>query len=167
MKQRGFTVVELIITITIMGILLILTIVNINGNQVASRDNERTADIATIQTWMENFYSAGSPVNGIPGNYPAVQVTTPTNFQPNIPDADPKTFTAPGASNNFTSFIQATNSVQTTTGVAPQPTISQYVYQPIDSTGAICSNGLDCRKYNIYYRLEKDNTVYMVMSKNQ
>ena len=55
MKRRGFTIVELIIVITIMGTLLILGVVNLRGSQANSRDAERRTDIETIATHMETF----------------------------------------------------------------------------------------------------------------
>lgn len=38
MERRGFTIVELIITITIMGILLTLAVVNVGTTQLNARD---------------------------------------------------------------------------------------------------------------------------------
>lgn len=101
-----------------------------------------------------------------PGTYPSVSLTSSPLIKAYLSDADLKTFTAPGQSDPYTTFVPATNSIQTTAGVLPQPTKDQYVYQPIDSSGALCHN-YDCRKYNLYYRLEKDNTVYKVASKNR
>lgn len=162
MVTRGFTIVELIITITIMGILLLLTVVNVNGTQLAARDDERVGDIEAIQALLETRYTT----NGY-GVYPSIAVTDPLYFPSNFPDADKKSFTAPGETDMYLTFISATNNVQSTSGVLPQPTIKQYVYQPIETDGDLCSDVLDCRKFNLYYRLEKDNTVYMVTSKNQ
>ena len=44
MTRRGFTIVELVITITIMGILLTVAIVNLNATQANGRDAERRGD---------------------------------------------------------------------------------------------------------------------------
>jgi len=66
------------------------------------------------------------------------------------------------------SFVSAQNSTQTTAGVLPQPRIDQYVYQPLKSDGVLCSSGsAECRKYNLYYRLEENSEIKMVTSKNQ
>ena len=105
-------------------------------------------------------------VAGIPGTYPSVSITSSPLLTLYLPDADVKSFIAPGKSNPYETFIPATNSVQTEAGVLPQPTIDQYVYQPIDSDASLCGSR-DCRKYNIYYRRESDNAVVKVMSKNQ
>lgn len=84
-----------------------------------------------------------------------------------------QSFLAPGTTEVELSFIASTNvgndaSIQTTEGVLPQPTINQYVYQPIKTDGAVCVSGnIDCRKFNIFYRLESDDLVYKITSKNQ
>jgi prepilin-type N-terminal cleavage/methylation domain-containing protein len=101
-----------------------------------------------------------------PGLYPDVSITSSPLITAFLPDADVKSFTAPGQSDPYTTFIPATNNIQTAAGVLPQPTVNQYVYQPINTNGDLCTTS-DCRKYNIYYRLEADNTVYRVTSKNQ
>lgn len=101
-----------------------------------------------------------------PGSYPSRSLASSGQIDVYLRDADLKSFTAPGQTDPYVTFVAATNATQTTAGVLPQPTINQYVYQPIDTAGALCGS-TDCRKYNIYYRLEGDNTVHMVTSKNQ
>jgi len=48
MKRRGFTIIELIIVVTIMGILLTIGVVNLRGSQANGRDAERKVDVDTI-----------------------------------------------------------------------------------------------------------------------
>ena len=169
MVTRGFTVVELIITITIMGILLLLTVVNINSSQIQARDSERVGDIEAIQGALESFYEIGTTGSTNINRYATTNLTSSVAIMTStLRDINTKSLMAPGISDPAQTFISATNNTQTTAGVLPQPTISQYVYQPIMPDGALCISGnIDCRKYNLYYRLEKDNTVYMVTSKNQ
>ena len=174
MTRRGFTIVELIITITIMGILLTLAVVNVNSTQMKSRDDERKADIEAIATALESFYSIGIDESTILGRYPATGLVTPTsNITKYLRDVDLKSFMAPGIADPGLTFISSTNTGtskdnQSVAGVLPQPTKSQYVYQPIKSDGSICLAGeMDCRKFNLFYRLESDNIVYKITSKNQ
>jgi prepilin-type N-terminal cleavage/methylation domain-containing protein len=170
MTGRGFTVVELIITITIMGILLLLTVVNVNASQVAARDTERVSDIEAFALNLESFYRIGRDNSTTFGRYPSTGLTTPdaSSIQLNLRDIDLDSVKAPGIDDPLDTLLMATNNVQTTAGVLPQPTISQYIYQPLQPDGSLCTSGSqDCRKYNLYYRLEKDNTVYMLTSKNQ
>lgn len=174
MTRRGFTIVELIITITIMGILLTLAVVNVSSTQAKARDEERIADVTAISSAMETFFSVGNDTSTTLGRYPSTGITGSENsIRTNLRDVDMKSFMAPGITAPLTTFIKSTNtgtlqSIQTTAGVLPQPTKDQYVYQPIDFDGSICSSGASiCRKFNIFYRLESDNLVYKVTSKNQ
>lgn len=175
--RRGFTIVELVITITIMGILLSLAVVNLSSTEVNGRDAERKGDVEAIALALESYYnnedSAASGAYDLSGgSYPAtINISNTTAFTTAFPDIDPKSVRAPGVSESSpVSLVSATNATATTAGVLPQPTISTYVYQPIRKNGTLCTQILvkgDCRRFNIYYRLEADNKVYMVTSKRQ
>ena len=54
-KQTGFTIVELLIVIVVIGILAAITIVAYNGVQVRARDNIRKSDLAAIVKAVELF----------------------------------------------------------------------------------------------------------------
>lgn len=174
MMRRGFTIVELIITITIMGILLTLAVVNVSSTQAKARDDERRTDIESIASNLESFYTVGTDNSTTFAHYPSVDVTgSQSAITAALRDADMKSFLPPGTSDVSQTFLPSTNtgsapSIQTTAGVLPQPTVDQYVYQPIKSDGSVCQSGeTDCRKFNLFYRLETDNTVYKLTSKNQ
>lgn len=175
--RRGFTIVELVITITIMGILLTLAVVNLTTTEVNGRDAERKGDIEAIALALESYYnnedSASSGVYDLSGgSYPAtINISNTTAFTTALPDIDPKSVRAPGVdASSPISLVAATNATATTSGVLPQPTISTYVYQPLQKNNTLCTQIAakgDCRKFNLYYRLEADNQVYMVTSKRQ
>jgi prepilin-type N-terminal cleavage/methylation domain-containing protein len=174
MTRRGFTIVELIITITIMGILLTLAVVNVGTTQAKARDDARKSDIESIASNLESFYISGTDNSTNFNRYPAVSLTgSAANITSNLRDANLNSFLPPGTTDVSQTFLPSTNagtspSIQTTAGVLPQPTKDQYVYQPIKSDGSVCQAGdIDCRKYNLFYRLESDNTVYRYTSKNQ
>ena len=174
MMRRGFTIVELVITVTIIGILLTLAVVNMNGSQVKARDSERKADVEVIALSLESFYSNKRDSGGTwqaTNTYMAISPLTKTSIVANLGEIDPKVLYAPAydGEGDQTSLVSATNAVQTTAGVTPQPTINQYVYQPLTAEGTRCTSptASACRKFNIFYRLETDNSVQMVTSKNQ
>jgi prepilin-type N-terminal cleavage/methylation domain-containing protein len=174
MTRRGFTIVELIITITIMGILLTLAVVNVGTTQVKTRDDERTNDVTSFALSLEQFYTNGQQDSGLElGRYPSDGIldAAPTPLEKLrrvFPDMDFAAVTAPGKSSPLDTLTVATNNAQATISVAPQPTISQYVYQPLKKDGTLCTQAIDdCSKFNIFYRLEIDNTVYRITSKNQ
>ena len=62
-KQKGFTIVELLIVIVVIAILAGITIVAYNGIQTRARDNVRKADLNSLAKAIEAFYA-------INGNYP-------------------------------------------------------------------------------------------------
>lgn len=169
MKRRGFTIVELIITIAIMGILMTLAVVNLNASQIKARDDERASDVQAIALALENFYVSGTDTFTSVSRYPTTAITTDYDTTKSfLRDIDDKSLMAPGVTNTTDTFTPATNNIQTEAGVLPQPTTAQYVYQPIMTTGALCTTGnTDCRKFNLYYRSEADNAVHRITSKNQ
>ena len=63
--RKGFTVVELLIVVVVIGILASITIVAFNGIQQRARDVARTSDIVAVQKALE-IYRADN------GTYPSV-----------------------------------------------------------------------------------------------
>ena len=141
MRRRGFTIIELVVVITIIGILLTLGVVNLNGAQANSRDAERKIDTSSIAQHLETYYTSGTDGSTSIGSYPSTAlVSNGTSYISQLlRDIDLKTITAPDVADPSLTFISATNAVQTTDGVLPQPTINQYVYQPITSDGNLCT----------------------------
>lgn len=171
MRSRGFTVIEILVTITIMAILLVVGVVNLRSTQVSARDTERKTDIDSLSLGLEAFYKTGTDGSTAFGRYPSTAIftdATDDTLQTVLRDTDIKSMIAPGASTATSSFIGATNNTQTTSGVLPTPTTSTYLYQPLLADGSLCTlETLYCQKYNLYYKLEGDSTVYMVTSKHQ
>lgn len=55
-KQRGFTIVELLIVIVVIAIIAAISIVAYSGIQQRGRDAQRQSDIATITKALEMYY---------------------------------------------------------------------------------------------------------------
>jgi prepilin-type N-terminal cleavage/methylation domain-containing protein len=164
MRQRaGFTIVELLITLTIMVILITLATVNLANSMASARDVERKTDVENIMVYQENQYVRNGgwyfPVSAAG----AGALSWYENF-------DKNNLRAPGIVDPAISLVGATNATQTTTGVAPAPTEDTYVYQPLTSAGLRCTNAgppNECRKYNIFYVRESDGVIVKLSSKNQ
>ena len=180
MDRRGFTLIEIVITLALVGILLVLSVVSLDSAMVSARDEERRTDIETLANYLERFYSSGSQYDGTIGQYPPVGSTNPltddvlttnTNELNLLRDLDPAVLVAPDADETtLSSLIAATNALQTALTVSPQPTTLQYVYQPIANDGTLCDNlptAETCRKFNLYYKTESDSIVKMVTSRHQ
>ncbi len=61
--RRGFTLVELLVVITIIGMLSTIAIVSLNSSRVKARDTKRLADLKQISTALELYL-------GDNGHYP-------------------------------------------------------------------------------------------------
>jgi len=56
-KQSGFTIVELLIVIVVIGILAALVITTFTGIQQKGRNTERTTDIKAVHSQLEAYYA--------------------------------------------------------------------------------------------------------------
>lgn len=150
MKQRGFTIVELLVVIIIMAILLTLAVVNVRSTQIQARDNERHIDVENIANALESIYAnnpSGYPdMESFPWLYGLAEKVG--NGSLHAPGAD---------TDGEPSLVASTNSDQTVSGVTPAPTTSTYVYQPLTRNNVLCltyDHDHGCTKFNIYYRTE-------------
>jgi general secretion pathway protein G len=81
----GFTLVELLIVIAIIGILAAIVLVNLNSARDSSRDAKRAADIHEISTAMQIYFNENS-------GYPGPDSDSPTGPNPDDGDPDWSTF---------------------------------------------------------------------------
>jgi prepilin-type N-terminal cleavage/methylation domain-containing protein len=64
-KQQGFTIVELLIVIVVIGILALLVVTTFTGIQQKARDTERETDVKAIHGQVEAYYAQN-------GKYPTL-----------------------------------------------------------------------------------------------
>lgn len=64
MKTRGFTLIELMITMVIITILMVVAVVSLRSTQANGRDSERRSDTETIARGLENRYTRGTVTAG-------------------------------------------------------------------------------------------------------
>jgi prepilin-type N-terminal cleavage/methylation domain-containing protein len=60
MKQKGFTLLELLVVIGIIGILVALATVSYSATQRSGRDSRRKQDMIAMQNSLEQYYSENS-----------------------------------------------------------------------------------------------------------
>lgn len=129
-KQSGFTIVELLIVIVVIGILAALVITTFTGIQRRARDTERQTDIKAIHSQLEAYYAQN-------GSYPALaEVNTTT-----LAGLDGDALTAPNSSTAIDSSAATT---------------AKYRYAP--SPGTCTTAAGDCTTYSLDALLEDGNT---------
>lgn len=143
-KQSGFTIVELLIVIVIIGILAGLVITTFVGIQARGRDSERQTDIKAVQGQLEAFFA----VNGY---YPTItNLNSSTWRSANDVKLDPAALKDP-------------NQAQTGTDSATYPlggsvSDTQYGYVTTGCT----SPDVECDTYVLTANKEVDNGTFEV-----
>lgn len=137
--QKGFTIVELLIVIVVIGILAALVITTYNGIQQKGRNTERTTDLKAVQGQLEAYYASNGryPSNTDLGGTSASNVTF---IQGNMKGLDKEALRDPkGAAADY--------SLNTGTTVGG----NKYTYAPTaaDGTTACDNTTTDCAKYVI------------------
>jgi prepilin-type N-terminal cleavage/methylation domain-containing protein len=192
MNRRGFTIVELVVVMTIMAILLTLGLVGFANSQANARDADRSADINAIAKGLEIRYTRGNPSATAAyitqGSYPSVYemlhaegqsfgTITPNQIASGyvtslFPGTNLANFTPPKVTGALSAtFIPmqtlAGYAAEDNTTINAKVTANVYVYEPINSANQVCINTSDCVRFNLYYKKESDGAIVKVSSKRQ
>ncbi|HVV25687.1 MAG TPA: prepilin-type N-terminal cleavage/methylation domain-containing protein [Candidatus Saccharimonadales bacterium] len=139
--NRGFTIVELLIVIVVIGILALLVITTYSGIQAKARNAKRQTDIQAIQTQLEAFFSEN-------GYYPSFadldNQTSPTWVKDNLKSLDPNALIDPSSSSSSETLVNGTGGADKT-----------YQYAPTASDGTSCEDkDTTCAKYTLTAKYE-------------
>jgi prepilin-type N-terminal cleavage/methylation domain-containing protein len=142
--SSGFTIVELLIVIVVIGILAALVVTTYNGIQQKARDTERKTDVNAMHGQLEAYQAQN-------GKYPTLANLVDATFRSaNMKGLDAAALTAP----NGTVLDSAA------------ATISKYSYVPAP---AACDNtsGNECTSYTLTADLEQSGAAdYVKASSN-
>lgn len=113
-KAKGFTIVELLIVIVVIGILATLVIVTFTGIQQKARDSKRKTDLNALDSHAEAYYASN-------GYYPTLKdLQTASFLSTSLKGFDPSALTDPkgGAISGTTSatnysYVAAASSTST------------------------------------------------------
>src|SRR5579859_3063380 len=130
-RSQGFTIVELLIVIVVIGILALLVITTYSGIQAKARNAKRQTDIASLQTQLEAFFSQN-------GYYPSLTDMNTGSWR-----------TANMKSLDQNAMIDPSNPTQSTTLLAA-PAAKSYAYAVSNSGGTSCeSDDTTCAQYTL------------------
>ncbi len=68
MKQKGFTLIEMLVVVAIIGILSSVILVGLTGTRKQGRDTRRIADLRQVQTGLELYFNKNGAFPD-PGNW--------------------------------------------------------------------------------------------------
>jgi len=135
LNNKGFTIVELLIVIVVIGILALLVITTYSGIQAKARNSKRQTDIQSIQTQLEAFFSQN-------GYYPSLaDMNSSTWLSTNMKSLDQNALIDPSNPSN-SKTLEAT------------PTAKSYSYAVTNSSDAACPVDTDCAKYTLTAKYE-------------
>lgn len=86
--KKGFTLMELLIVIAVIGILISIATASYSSAQKKARDSRRKGDLKAMQNALEQYYSANSGQYPA-GTYPNTGALT-AEYLPNGAPLDPK-----------------------------------------------------------------------------
>ena len=153
-KNSGFTIIELIITITIMAILTTLVVVSLRTSQDNAKAKERKDDVDAIARVLEKSYNNGSGTPTYPIN---ASLSGVMSTAISASDIEPASLRSPTDTSPATAPLYSL----TTTTIAAAPAVTEkYVYLPLTSASTLtyCSTA-PCAKFNLYYKDSSGNMV--------
>lgn len=147
--QQGFTIVELLIVIVVIGILAALVVTTYAGIQAKARDSKRQTDIQALQTQIEAFYASNN-------YYPAmVDLNSSSWRSTNMKSLDAGAMTDPSGSD------------ATLINTTPTSTSHAYEYLAKNAAGTECTTGDNtCATYTLQAYLETGSGTHLYTKTN-
>ncbi|OGL25664.1 hypothetical protein A3E49_01260 [Candidatus Saccharibacteria bacterium RIFCSPHIGHO2_12_FULL_49_19] len=143
-NNRGFTIVELLIVIVVIGILAALVIVTYTGIQQRARDTERKTDINAIHGQVEAYYAQNGSYPGLGTQGSNDGINDSTWRSNNMKGLDPAALSPPGSTSTLAAAASAT-------------AYGYAVFQTDGSTACTTAAG-DCAVYTLTANLEAGGT---------
>lgn len=90
-KESGFTLLELLIVIVIIGILAVLIVPNLTSGPARARDSQRKSDMRNVKTALETYFNDNNQYPGGTGSagYAGLSTTLVSTYIKVLP-VDPK-----------------------------------------------------------------------------
>jgi len=162
--QKGFTIVELLIVIVVIGILAALVLNAFSGVQAKARDTKRQTDVRAISSQLEAYFNGTGN-----GAYPlGSTLTTDSTAAAAFPGFDVNALHPPTTSSNGVTLLATgdlTGGTYSGSSVTAWPTVTlttrvtnaQYGYLAMNVSGgamAVCTVATACNHYMLVYNPE-------------
>lgn len=153
-SQKGFTIVELLIVIVVIGILAALVITTYNGIQQKGRNTERTTDLKALQSQLEAYFAVN-------GRYP-------TTTQLGSNSATNVTFIGTDMKGLDKEALRDPKAPAANYSLAATSTVNKYAYAATadDGTTACDNTSTDCAKYTLTAKPEGGGSDIVLTSLN-
>ena len=144
LRQSGFTIIELLVVLIVIGILATLVITTYSGVQAKNRNSDRQATITSIQAELETYYAQHNM-------YPTLADINSTKWQKaNLKDIGADKLQDPSWNKDT---IDCTQDQKAVFSAAPKENCLSY--QVTTAEGASCDNtGAICAQYTLTAHLE-------------
>ncbi len=137
-NQRGFTFIELLATITIIGLLATIGTVSYEGARKYARDIKRISDMNAVQTALELYFDShlSYPYDGGPGSAGVILGTQGKSL----------------SDDGFTAIAQGLLYLLNVPA-NPEPNGIPYIYRSVNADGSDCDKA-PCPRYEIIFATE-------------
>lgn len=156
-NRRGFTLIEILVVITVIAIISSIALMTYTKTQQQSRDSQRSVSATIVVEGLEKYYSQN-------GEYPSVakmiatNATTPKNL---LGLSSLESFVAPRSADGTTTNIWKTGTASST---------NPLTYSANTDNSASCLTGNTatdvCTDFKVQYYNEKTNSVETIVSRN-
>lgn len=163
-RIHGFTMVEILVVIAVMGILATMITVGFSVIQSDTRDSLRSTRITLIASALEKYYDAN-------GEYPSCSAMTQPSatVATTLSGLDARVLAVPSASSGVNS-ITCSCLTQPTGGTNPSTctgaTVATDSYAYVGDGNTACSSGAFCTQFYLQYKSQSDGSITTISSKH-
>jgi len=151
MTKKAFTIVEIVVVVTVIGILAAITFVSLIRYQQFSRDSERSAKVSILAEALEKYYDKN-------GEYPSCST---------VSSADATTVTGTVLGGIDKSVLLTPRSAPTATNsiICAPLTLGTDSFAYVGDGSLACQSGIACLNWTLQYLNEQSNAVKSLTSR--
>jgi prepilin-type N-terminal cleavage/methylation domain-containing protein len=150
-RARGFTIIELLVVVSVIGILATITLIGFNRYQADGRDSQRASQATIISEALEKYYDK----HGEYPSCPTITASASSVLSDTFTGLEARTLVTPQDSSG------EDNSIKCQDLTTSDPDLFAYV-----GDGSVaCSTGNACLQYTLKYKEESTGTIKTITSR--